>query len=42
MITGAMGGEARYIGLENFVRLFTRDSQYWDAVVNTLVYVGES
>ena len=33
-------GEARYIGLENFVRLFTRDSQYWDAVVNTLVYVG--
>ncbi|MGU3472595.1 carbohydrate ABC transporter permease [Paenibacillus sp. D51F] len=29
---------ARYIGLENFVRLFTRDTQYWDSVVNTLIF----
>jgi raffinose/stachyose/melibiose transport system permease protein len=29
-----------YIGLENFVRLFTRDSIFWRSVLNTLVYIA--
>jgi raffinose/stachyose/melibiose transport system permease protein len=28
-----------YIGLENFVRLFTRDALFWKSVLNTLVYM---
>jgi ABC-type sugar transport system permease subunit len=30
----------RFIGLENFVRLFTRDKDYWHSVINTFVYAG--
>lgn len=33
-------GEAKFIGFDNFVRVFTRDPVFWQAVVNTLVYVG--
>lgn len=33
-------GESVFVGLDNFVRIFTRDAQYWDAVKNTLVYVS--
>lgn len=33
-------GEAVFVGLENFVRVFTRDEVFWDAVQNTLIYVG--
>ena len=33
-------GEARFVGLDNFVRVFTRDPVFWDSVVNTFVYVG--
>jgi len=29
---------ATYIGLDNFVRLFTRDKQFWSSVVNTLIF----
>lgn len=32
-------GTPKYIGLENFARLF-RDSEYWHAVINTFVYAG--
>ncbi|WP_223275827.1 carbohydrate ABC transporter permease [Paenibacillus elgii] len=32
--------DATFIGLENFVRLFTRDSQYWHSVWNTLVFTA--
>jgi ABC-type sugar transport system permease subunit len=32
-------GVARFIGLENFSRVF-RDSLYWESVVNTFVYAG--
>lgn len=28
-------GKATFIGIENFIRIFTRDSNYWQAVVNT-------
>jgi ABC-type sugar transport system permease subunit len=28
----------RFIGLENFIRLFTRDGDYWRSVLNTFVY----
>lgn len=31
---------AKYIGLDNFVRLFTRDSYFWDSVINTFIYGG--
>lgn len=31
-------GEAEFIGLENFIRVFTRDPDYWNAVKNTFVY----
>lgn len=30
----------KFIGLENFVRLFTRDGDYWHSVLNTFVYAG--
>ena len=33
-------GEARFVGLDNFVRVFTRDPVFWDSVDNTFVYVG--
>ena len=29
---------AKFIGFENFVRLFTRDADYWHSVANTFVY----
>ena len=29
-----------FVGLDNFVRVFTRDPVFWDAVKNTMVYVG--
>ncbi|OUS70427.1 sugar ABC transporter permease [Paenibacillus sp. MY03] len=32
-------GEARYIGLDNFARLF-RDELFWDSVLNTFLYAG--
>ena len=31
---------AKLVGLENFIRLFTRDDVFWKSAVNTLVYVG--
>ena len=30
--------EARFVGLDNFVRLFTRSPDYWSSVRNTFVY----
>jgi ABC-type sugar transport systems, permease components len=33
-------GTPTFVGMENFIRLFTRDQQFWDSVINTLVYVG--
>ena len=33
-------GEPKFVGLDNFVRVFTRDPVFWDSVVNTFVYVG--
>lgn len=32
--------EPVFIGLENFVRAFTRDTYFWRSVINTFVYVG--
>ena len=29
---------AKFVGLENFIRLFTRDPDYWKSVWNTFVY----
>ncbi|WP_409345640.1 carbohydrate ABC transporter permease [Paenibacillus sp. MBLB4367] len=31
------GIEATYVGFENFVRLFTRDPNYWDSLLNTFI-----
>ncbi len=31
---------AKFVGLANFVRLFTRDDVFWQSVLNTLIYVG--
>lgn len=33
-------GEAGFVGLENFERVLTRDTVFWNSVVNTFVYVG--
>lgn len=33
-------GGAKFVGMDNFVRVFTRDPVFWDSVVNTFVYVG--
>lgn len=33
-------GEPIFVGMDNFVRIFTRDTEYWNAVRNTLIYVG--
>lgn len=33
-------GEAVFTGLDNFVRVFTRDKEFWNSVVNTIVYVA--
>ena len=33
-------GEAVFTGLDNFVRVFTRDTEFWNSVVNTIVYVA--
>ncbi len=29
-----------FIGIDNFVRVFTRDPDYWNAVKNTFIYAG--
>ena len=31
------GITAKFIGLENFVRIFTRDAAYWVSVINTII-----
>lgn len=31
---------AKFVGLANFIRLFTRDELFWQSVVNTLIYSG--
>lgn len=31
---------AKFIGMDNFIRLFTRDMNFWATVKNTLVYAG--
>lgn len=33
-------GDAVFVGLDNFVRVFTRDDVFWESVKNTFVYVG--
>ena len=35
---GIFGSEAAFVGLDNFVRLFTRDPDYWRSVRTTFVY----
>ena len=30
----------RFTGMENFIRLFTRDQDFWKSVINTLIYSG--
>ena len=32
--------QAKFVGLDNFVRVFTRDPVFWKSVVNTFVYAG--
>ncbi|NMA82353.1 MAG: sugar ABC transporter permease [Epulopiscium sp.] len=32
--------ESTFIGLENFIRLFTRDNRYWMSVLNTIIIAG--
>jgi raffinose/stachyose/melibiose transport system permease protein len=32
--------EMKFVGLDNFVRVFTRDTEFWHTVINTFVYVG--
>lgn len=32
--------EKKFVGLDNFVRVFTRDPAFWDSVKNTFVYAG--
>jgi raffinose/stachyose/melibiose transport system permease protein len=31
---------AKYTGIQNFIRLFSRDGDYWHSVLNTFVYAG--
>ena len=31
---------ATFTGADNFIRLFTRDTVYWDSLVNTLIYAA--
>ena len=31
------GFQEKFIGLDNFVRLFTRDKAFWDALLNTII-----
>jgi len=33
-------GTPRFIGIENFIRVFTRDPYYWRALINTFIIVG--
>ncbi len=33
-------GTAKFVGLDNFIRVFTRDDLYWKSVLNTFVYAG--
>lgn len=35
---GVFGSQAAFVGLENFVRLFTRDTDYWRSVAVTFLY----
>ena len=32
-------GEAKFVGMDNFVRVFTRDPVFWDSVVNTFPFM---
>lgn len=32
--------EKQFVGVQNFVRLFTRDPNYWNSVGNTFIYAG--
>lgn len=32
--------DPRFVGVENFIRLFTRDPDFWKSVVNTAIYSG--
>lgn len=32
--------KAKFIGFDNFIRVFTRDPEFWNSVKNTLVYGG--
>ncbi len=34
------GFHQRFIGVENFIRLFCRDVDFWHSVLNTLIYAG--
>lgn len=33
-------GDIRFIGLDNFVRIFTRDKEYWNSIFNTFIYAS--
>jgi len=35
--TKKIGGETVFVGIENYIRLFSRDPNYWTAVVNTFI-----
>lgn len=35
---GVFGSEAVFVGLDNFVRIFTRDGNYWHSVAVTFLY----
>lgn len=39
--TRRIGGETVFVGLEQYIRLFTRDQAYWTAVVNTFIISGK-
>jgi raffinose/stachyose/melibiose transport system permease protein len=33
-------GEATFVGIDNFVRVLTRDDVFWQSVLNTFIYAG--
>lgn len=35
---GSLGGDVTFVGLDNFVRVFTRDKDYWHSVGVTFLY----
>lgn len=39
--TRRVGGQTLFVGLENYVRLFSRDPNYWRAVANTFIISGK-